>query len=86
MLQGFSHSLKNQIADFILIEMLGHSPSHNLLSEYGYTGFLVKKGSGLIEMSQVPPNTFGDYLFISNKAFSEFEQLAPHIQKTLLIS
>jgi FkbM family methyltransferase len=83
MLQGFSHSLKNHLADFILIEMLGHSPSQNLLSECGYTGFLVKKGSGLIEMSQVSPNTFGDYLFISPNALSEFERLRPHIQAVL---
>lgn len=83
MLQGFSLSIENQFADFILIEMIGHSPSQNLLSEYGYAGFLVKKGSGLIEVSQTPPGTFGDYLFISPNALSEFDRLRPHIQTIL---
>lgn len=83
MLRGFSHSLQNQKVDFILIEMLGLSPSHTLLSNYGYTGFFIKKGTGLIVATQISPNTFGDYLFVSPNVFSEFEQFAPHIHNVL---
>ncbi len=74
LLQGFSEFLEKHLVRYILIEMFCHSAAHNLLSQWGYKGFFVGVGQGLIDIKDIHDDRFGDYLFINSEVSQAFAQ------------
>jgi FkbM family methyltransferase len=83
-LQGFKTFLASYRIGYILLEMYCHSSAHNFLSQWGYAGFFISVGHGLIDIKEIQDNRFGDYLFINPKVSQEFAQRQACIARRLI--
>ena len=82
-LQGFTAFLEQHWVRYVLIEMYCHSTAHHFLSQWGYNGFFISVGQGLIDIKEIQDDRFGDYLFINPEISQDFTQRQSRIHSRL---
>jgi FkbM family methyltransferase len=64
-LAGAERLLGERRIDYLIVETHARSPAHDLLDRAGYQGYLaVAKDRRLVPGHEVPPDGFGEYLFV----------------------
>ena len=58
----------------------------NVLTQWGYTGYLLEKGEGVRDIGYITENTFGDYLFVHPEFNNEFTVKVPKLNARLRVA
>jgi FkbM family methyltransferase len=74
-LQGMIALLESNSVDFIILEMYAHTEAQELLCQFGYSCFwLDASQEKIIPIIKIKQHQFGDYLFVSPKAWKNFRE------------
>jgi FkbM family methyltransferase len=64
-LAGAERLIGERRIDYMIVEMHARSPAHDILDRTGYEGYLaVAEERRLVPAAEVPPDQFGDYLYV----------------------
>lgn len=75
-LKGALELLRRRIIDYIILEQLSGSQSHELLSNIGYTCWLIDEDNKkLVPARMIANDYFGNYIFVNPNRINQFEKL-----------
>lgn len=79
-LKGMIDIMAEQKIDYIILEQLAGSESQELLHSINYAGWLINEESkNLVDIKQVKPDHFANYLFVSPNLINQFNHNYAHL-------